>query len=153
MGGLPDRTHPPRQRPPPTETPRTETPWTETPLDRDPSLDRVKGRCKNITFPQLRLRALTIKITTTSKQQQISRIHMILFVVDCIGSYWQPSQSGGGKYDRPLPSPLHRLTLNQRGLLIIHVGLCAVMDRDLRAVHVGLCAGYGHRDLTVYVTH
>ena len=72
---------PPGQRPPwtgnpwaetPQRSPWTETPWTEIPLDRDPTLDRtsvwteihppgrdhsvkrIKDRCKNITFPQLR---------------------------------------------------------------------------------------------------
>ena len=38
-------------------------PRTETPLDRPPLVNRITDRCKNITFPQLRLRAVTIHST------------------------------------------------------------------------------------------
>ena len=81
--GLPDRdlpldralswqrhpqTETPRQRLPRQGPPRQRHPWTETPLDRDPldrdppdrdpPANRIIDRCKNITFPQLRLRAV-----------------------------------------------------------------------------------------------
>ena len=54
------------QEPPWREIPWTETPWTETPLerdplDRDPPLNRITDRCKNISFPLLRL--LVVKST------------------------------------------------------------------------------------------
>ena len=43
-----------------TETPlHRDPPWTRNPLDRDPPpVNRITDRCKNITFPQLRLRAV-----------------------------------------------------------------------------------------------
>ena len=48
------------QRPPGQKTPWIETPWAETPMDRAPSpVNRIIYRCKNIIFPQLRLRSVT----------------------------------------------------------------------------------------------
>ena len=51
----PDR-DPIGQRPPLTETPRL---WTET-----PAVNRITDRCKNITFPQLRLHAVMSRFLT-----------------------------------------------------------------------------------------
>ena len=53
--------HPPDRNPPYRDTPQTETPRTEIPLDTEPPLNRMTHRCKNITFPQLRLRVVNIK--------------------------------------------------------------------------------------------
>ena len=49
----------PRQIPP-GQRPLGQRPpaWTETPLDRDPPVNRITDRYKNITLPQLRLRAV-----------------------------------------------------------------------------------------------
>ena len=45
----------PLDRDPQTETPRQRPPWTERPtLDRDPPVNIITDRCKNITLPKLR---------------------------------------------------------------------------------------------------
>ena len=52
--------------------PPTETPWIETPLSRDPPGQRppvnsITDRCKNITLPQLRLRAVKMDDINSSR--------------------------------------------------------------------------------------
>ena len=37
------------------------------PLDRDPSVNRITDRCKNISFPQLRLRAVKISLKSSNR--------------------------------------------------------------------------------------
>ena len=46
----PDRDTP-LDKPPLDRDPGQRAPWTETPLDRNPSVNRVTDRCKNITLP------------------------------------------------------------------------------------------------------
>ena len=70
---------PPGQRPP-----RQRPPWTETPLDRDPlPVNRITDTCKNITFPQLRLRTVTINHTCHECCQSFGKqgAHIALSVV------------------------------------------------------------------------
>ena len=58
--GLPDRDPPSLDRDPPGQRPlNRDSPWTETPRQRPPA-QRITDRCKNITFPQLCLRAVII---------------------------------------------------------------------------------------------
>ena len=39
--------------------------------DRDPPVNRITDKCKNITFPQLRLRAVKIAFSNTSCFQEL----------------------------------------------------------------------------------
>ena len=92
VGGLPDRDpldrDSLRQTLHWTESPWTETlldsdpPWTETPVDRDPMdrnprVNRITDRCKNITLPQLRLRA----VVSVGLYREVTEISLLVSAV------------------------------------------------------------------------
>ena len=108
-----DRDPPAGQRPPPLDrdTPLLDRhptdrnlPWTET-----PAVNRITDKCKNITFPQLRLRAVkTVRLNslssftlTVSTWTMMVREHMVLL---------QPSKS---MKSLPLTMTVTRMSINE----------------------------------------